>query len=130
MASDLDELAGGKLKPVDGMDRVPVQEAEQGRAPSWEQGTPTESNAVGADGVPLMRALRVRQFGGQAMSDVGAKRTKTNRARTAADKPTEIMRLTTQHGVTPVQAKNLLARFGKDRASLDAAAQRLKVPSH
>jgi len=44
--------------------------------------------------------------------------------------PSEITRLETEHGVTPVQAKNLLARFGQDRASLDAAARRLKVPSH
>jgi len=53
-----------------------------------------------------------------------------SRKRAATDEPSEITRLATEHGVTPVQAKNLLARFGKDRVSLDMAAQRLKVRSH
>jgi hypothetical protein len=64
------------------------------------------------------------------MTDVGARKTKANRTRAAADKPSEIMLLAAEHGVTPVQAKNLLARFGTDRASLGVAAQRLKFPSH
>lgn len=53
-----------------------------------------------------------------------------SRKRAKADEPSEIARIAKEHGVTPVQAKNLLARFGKDRAGLDTAAQRLKVPSH
>jgi hypothetical protein len=64
------------------------------------------------------------------MTDVGAKKTKTKRTRNAADKPSEEMLLITEHGVTQIQAKNLLARFGQDRVGLNAAAQRLKVPSH
>ena len=63
------------------------------------------------------------------MKDAGAK-TISNQRRAAVEKPSEIMLLATEHGVTPVQAKNLLARFGSDRTSLDAAARRLKVPSH
>lgn len=66
-----------------------------------------------------------------AMDSVGASaKGKAARKRAATDMPSEITRLETEHGVTPVQAKNLLARFGQDRASLDAAARRLKVPSH
>ena len=53
-----------------------------------------------------------------------------NRSRATAEKPSEIMLLATKHGITPVQAKNLLARFGTDRVSLDAVADRLKIPSH
>jgi len=65
------------------------------------------------------------------MNKGGAKiKAKTRGRRDPADETAEITRVATDHGVTPVQAKNLLARFGSDRVSLDAAAQRLKVPSH
>lgn len=50
--------------------------------------------------------------------------------RAAVDGTAEVNCLTANYGITPIQAKNLLARFGADRVGLDAAAQRLKVPSH
>lgn len=65
------------------------------------------------------------------MSDAASKiKVQAIRKRATDDAPSEITRLEKEHGVTPVQARNLLARFGADRVSLDVAARRLKVPSH
>jgi hypothetical protein len=57
------------------------------------------------------------------MADDKTKTGQADRSRVAAGEGYEVA---ISHGSTTEQARELIARFGNDRASLDAAAEKLK----
>jgi hypothetical protein len=60
------------------------------------------------------------------MADDKTKTGKPDRSRVAGDEGYEVGYFARKHGITTEQARALIERIGNDRASLDAAAQKLK----
>ena len=48
-----------------------------------------------------------------------------DRSRVAGGQPHEVQYLAERHGITAEQARELIERFGNDRATLDLEAQKL-----
>jgi hypothetical protein len=60
------------------------------------------------------------------MADDKTKTGKPDRSRVAGGEGYEVAYFARKHGITKEQARELIARIGNDRASLDAAAEKLK----
>jgi Protein of unknown function (DUF3606) len=58
------------------------------------------------------------------MSDDKTRRDEPDRSRVAGD---EVADFAEKHGITPDQARELIARHGSDRAKLDEAAAHLRA---
>jgi len=61
------------------------------------------------------------------MSDDKTKPGEPDRSRAAGDEAHEVASFAEQHGITPDQARELIARHGSDRAKLDEAAAHLRA---
>lgn len=59
------------------------------------------------------------------MSDDKTKTGGTDRRQVAGDEGYEVEYFAQKHGITAVQARELIDRHGNDRAALDAAAEKL-----
>jgi hypothetical protein len=60
------------------------------------------------------------------MSDDKTKQGQQDRSRVAGDEPYEVAYFASKHGLSQEQARDLIARVGNDRASLDSAADAMK----
>jgi hypothetical protein len=60
------------------------------------------------------------------MSDDKTKQGQQDRSRVAGDEPYEVAYFASKHGLSQEQARDLIARVGNDRASLDSAAEAMK----
>jgi hypothetical protein len=60
------------------------------------------------------------------MSDDKTKQGQQDRSRVAGDEPYEVAYFASEHGLSQEQARDLIARVGNDRASLDSAAEAMK----
>ena len=60
------------------------------------------------------------------MADDKTKTGQPDRSRVAAGEGYEVGYFARKHGITMEQARELIERIGNDRASLDAAAEKLK----
>ena len=60
------------------------------------------------------------------MADDKTKTGKPDRSRVAGGESYEVSYFARKHGFTTEQARELIARIGNDRASLDAAVEKLK----
>jgi hypothetical protein len=60
------------------------------------------------------------------MADDKTKTGKPDRSRVAGGEGYEVGYFARKHGITTEQARELIERIGNDRASLDAAAEKLK----
>ena len=60
------------------------------------------------------------------MSDDKTKQGQQDRGRVAGDEPSEVAYFASKHGLSQEQARDLIARVGNDRASLDSAAEAMK----
>ena len=60
------------------------------------------------------------------MADDKTKTGKPDRSRVAGGEGYEVGYFARKHGITTEQARELIDRIGNDRASLDAAAEKLK----
>ena len=60
------------------------------------------------------------------MADDKTKTGKPDRSRVAGGEGHEVGYFARKHGITTEQARELIERIGNDRASLDAAAEKLK----
>jgi len=60
------------------------------------------------------------------MADDKTNRGAQDRAKAAAGQDYEVRYLAEKHGLSPDQARDLIKKHGNDRATLDAAARRLK----
>ena len=60
------------------------------------------------------------------MADDKTKTGKPDRSRVAGGEGYEVGYFARKHGITTEQAQELIDRIGNDRASLDAAAEKLK----
>ena len=61
------------------------------------------------------------------MADNKAEIGAPDRRRVAAEEPYEVEYLARKHGLTTDEARELIARFGNDRATLDREAERLRL---
>jgi hypothetical protein len=61
------------------------------------------------------------------MSDDKSNRGAGDRSRVAGGEAYEVEYLAQKHGITPEQARKLIEQHGNDRATLDAAAEKLKA---
>ena len=60
------------------------------------------------------------------MADDKTKTGQADRNRVAGSQGYEVSYFARKHGITTEQARELIARIGNDRASLDAAVEKLK----
>jgi hypothetical protein len=61
------------------------------------------------------------------MSDDKSNHGAGDRSRVAGGEAYEVEYFAQKHGITPEQARNLIEQHGNDRATLDAAAEKLKA---
>lgn len=61
------------------------------------------------------------------MSDNKAEVGAPDRRRVAAEEPYEVDHFARKHGISPDEAKELISRFGNDRATLDREAEKMKL---
>ncbi|PSC06159.1 DUF3606 domain-containing protein [Alsobacter soli] len=61
------------------------------------------------------------------MSDDKSKRGHQDRSRVSADEGYEVRYFAEKHGITVAQAEQLIREHGSNRATLDAAASKLKA---
>jgi hypothetical protein len=47
--------------------------------------------------------------------------------RVAAEEPSEVAHLARRHGLSADEARDLIARFGNDRATLDREAEKMRL---
>ena len=61
------------------------------------------------------------------MSDDKTNRGEPDRSRVAGEERYEVQHFAERHGITPDQARELIAKHGSDRAKLDEAAAHLRA---
>jgi hypothetical protein len=61
------------------------------------------------------------------MADDKTKTGASDRRQVAADEPYEVEYFARKHGISQLQARELIERHGNDRAALDAGAEKLST---
>lgn len=60
------------------------------------------------------------------MADNKNKQDGRDRSKVAADQNYEVQHFADQHGLTPALVRELIARFGNDRATLEKAVEKIR----